>query len=168
MGPGVSISEGELMDNLVALYTTTAGRISRKNWWIGVVGIIVASIVLSIILSLVGLNAAWAQLIVYVLLFYPNWCIGLKRRQDRDNNGMDFKILMGVSGLLTLVQALGIGVTMTDMGNGVVMPTPDAWLMVLFGLMGIFGIYMLVQLGFLKGTPGPNTYGADPLGYATA
>lgn len=168
MGPGVSISEGELMDNLVALYTTTAGRISRKNWWIGVVGIIVASIVLSIILSLVGLNTAWGQLIVYVLLFYPNWCIGLKRRQDRDNNGMDFKILMGVSGLLTLVQALGIGVTMTDMGNGVVMPTPDTWLMVLFGLMGIFGIYMLVQLGFLKGTPGPNTYGADPLGYATA
>ncbi|WP_186767121.1 DUF805 domain-containing protein [Devosia ginsengisoli] len=156
------------MDNLVALYTTTAGRISRKNWWIGVVGIIVASIVLSIILSLVGLNAAWAQLIVYVLLFFPNWCIGLKRRQDRDNNGMDFKILMGVSGLLTLVQALGIGVTMTDMGNGVVMPAPDAWLMVLYGLMGIFGIYMLVQLGFLKGTPGPNTYGADPLGYATA
>lgn len=156
------------MDNLVALYTTTAGRISRKNWWIGVVGIIVASIVLSIILSLVGLNAAWAQLIVYVLLFFPNWCIGLKRRQDRDNNGMDFKILMGVSGLLTLVQALGIGVTMTDMGNGVAMPAPDAWLMVLYGLMGIFGIYMLVQLGFLKGTPGPNTYGADPLGYATA
>lgn len=168
MGPGASISEGELMDNLVALYTTTAGRISRKNWWIGVVGIIVASIVLSIILSLVGLNAAWAQLIVYVLLFFPNWCIGLKRRQDRDNNGMDFKILMGVSGLLTLVQALGIGVTMTDMGNGVAMPAPDAWLMVLYGLMGIFGIYMLVQLGFLKGTPGPNTYGADPLGYATA
>ncbi|MCR6670298.1 DUF805 domain-containing protein [Devosia ginsengisoli] len=156
------------MDNLVALYTTTAGRISRKNWWIGVVGIIVASIVLSIILSLVGLNAAWAQLIVYVLLFYPNWCIGLKRRQDRDNNGMDFKILMGLSGLLALVQALGIGVTMTDMGNGVVVPAPDGWLMVLFGLMGIFGIYMLVQLGFLKGTPGPNTYGADPLGFATA
>ena len=168
MGPGVSISEGELMDNLVALYTTTAGRISRKNWWIGVVGIIVASIVLSIILSLVGLNAVWAQLVVYVLLFFPNWCIGLKRRQDRDNNGMDFKILMGLSGLLTLVQAFGVGVTMTDMGNGVIVPTPAMWMSIVYVAMGIFGIYMLVQLGFLKGTPGPNTYGADPLGYATA
>ena len=166
MGPGVSISEGELMDNLVALYTTTAGRISRKNWWIGVVGIIVASIVLSIILSLVGLNAAWAQLIVYVLLFYPNWCIGLKRRQDRDNNGMDFKILMGLSGLLTLVQALGIGVTMTDMGNGMMVAMPDMWMSILYMLLGVFGIYMLVQLGFLKGTPGANSYGADPHGYA--
>lgn len=168
MGPGTSISEGELMDNLVALYTTTTGRISRKSWWIGVVGIVVASIVLTIILSLVGLNPVWAQLVVYVLLFFPNWCIGLKRRQDRDNNGMDFKILMGLSGLLTLLQAFGVGMTMTDMGNGVVMPAPAMWMTIVYVAMGIFGIYMLVQLGFLKGTPAANTYGADPHGYAAA
>ncbi|MNU10754.1 hypothetical protein D3C72_2580940 [compost metagenome] len=57
---------------------------------------------------------------------------------------------------------------MTDMGNGIVMPTPDMWMSVLYLLLGIFGIYMLVQLGFLKGTPGPNSYGPDPLGYAAA
>jgi len=28
----------------------------------------------------------------------------------------------------------------------------------------IYAIYMLVQLGFLKGTAGPNNYGPDPLG----
>ena len=170
MGPGLSISEGDLMDNLVALYTTTDGRISRKQWWIGVVGIIIASIVLAIILGLVGLGgtSGWGQLIAFVILFYPNWCLGIKRRQDRDNNAMDFKVLMGVSGLLTLVQAFGIGVTMTDLGNGVIVPTPDMWLSILFMLLGVFGIYMLVQLGFLKGTPGANTYGADPLGYAAA
>ena len=28
----------------------------------------------------------------------------------------------------------------------------------------VYAIYMLVQLGFLKGTPGPNSYGPDPLG----
>ena len=39
---------------------------------------------------------------------------------------------------------------------------------ILFALLGIFGIYLLVQLGFLKGTQGANSYGADPLGYATA
>ena len=41
-------------------------------------------------------------------------------------------------------------------------------LSILFLLLGVFGIYMLVQLGFLKGTPGANNYGADPLGYAAA
>jgi uncharacterized membrane protein YhaH (DUF805 family) len=170
MGPGLSISEGELMDNIVSLYTTTDGRISRKQWWLGVIGVIIASIVLTIILGLVGLGgtSGWGQLIAFVILFYPNWCLGIKRRQDRDNNGMDFKVLMGVSGLLTLLQAFGIGVTVTDMGNGIVMPTPDGWLMALYGLLGIFGLYMLAQLGFLKGTPGANSYGADPLGYAAA
>jgi uncharacterized membrane protein YhaH (DUF805 family) len=158
------------MDKLKVLYTTTDGRLSRKEWWIGVVGLIIASIVLSIILGMVGLGGAsgWGQLIAYVILFYPGWCIGIKRRQDRDNNATDFKVLMGLSGLLTLLQALGIGVTMTDMGNGIVMPTPDMWMSVLYLLLGIFGIYMLVQLGFLRGTPGPNSYGPDPLGYAAA
>ncbi|MFP9136332.1 DUF805 domain-containing protein [Devosia sp. XGJD_8] len=158
------------MDKLKVLYTTTDGRLSRKEWWIGVVGLIIASIVLSIILGMVGLGGAsgWGQLIAYVILFYPGWCIGIKRRQDRDNNATDFKVLMGLSGLLTLLQAFGIGITMTDMGNGIVMPTPDMWMSVLYLLLGIFGIYMLVQLGFLRGTPGPNSYGPDPLGYAAA
>ena len=157
------------MDNLVALYTTTDGRISRKQWWIGVVGIIIVSIVLAIILGLIGLGTSgWGQLIAFVILFYPNWCLGIKRRQDRDNNAMDFKVLMGLSGVVTLLQAFGLGITMTDMGNGIVMPTPDWWLSILLFALGVFGIYMLVQLGFLKGTPGANSYGADPLGYAAA
>ncbi|WP_332689001.1 DUF805 domain-containing protein [Devosia sp.] len=158
------------MDKLKLLYTTTDGRISRKEWWIGVVGLIVASILLSIILRIVGLGGAsgWGQLIAYVILFYPGWCIGIKRRQDRDNNATDFKVLMGVSGLLTLMQAFGIGVRMTDIGNGIVVPTPDMWMSILYLLLGVFGIYMLVQLGFLKGTPAANSYGPDPLGYAAA
>ena len=57
------------MDNLVALYTTTDGRISRKQWWIGVVGIIIVSIVLAIILGLIGLGTSgWGQLIAFVIL----------------------------------------------------------------------------------------------------
>jgi uncharacterized membrane protein YhaH (DUF805 family) len=158
------------MDKLKLLYTTTDGRLSRKEWWIGVVGLIVASIVLSIILGMIGLGGAsgWGQLIAFVIMFYPSWCIGIKRRQDRDNNATDFKVLMGLSGLLTLLQAFGIGVTMTDMGNGIIVPAPDMWMSALYLLLGIFGIYMLVQLGFLRGTPGANSYGPDPLGYAAA
>ena len=158
------------MDKLKLLYTTTDGRLSRKEWWIGVIGVIVASILLSIILSAAGLGgtSGWGQLIAYVIMFYPSWCIGIKRRQDRDNNATDFKVLMGLSGLLTLLQAFGIGVTMTDLGNGMIVPAPEMWMSVLYLLLGIFGIYMLVQLGFLRGTPGPNSYGPDPLGYAAA
>jgi uncharacterized membrane protein YhaH (DUF805 family) len=31
-------------------------------------------------------------------------------------------------------------------------------------LLGIFGLAFLVELGFRKGTTGPNRYGPDPLG----
>lgn len=150
------------MDALIPLLTTTEGRIGRQQWWLGIVVIIVASIVLSLILGILGLGS-WAQLIAYLVLLYPNWCLGIKRRQDRDNNGLDFKILIVVSGLLTLLQAFGIGVTMTDMGNGIMMPAPDAWMMVLSLAVAVLGIYLLVQLGFLRGTAGPNSYGPDPL-----
>ena len=64
--------------------------------------------------------------------------------------------------LLNLLTATGIGSSMTDMG-GVMMPVPSIWLGALNLIFAIFAIYMLVQLGFLKGTTGPNSYGPDPL-----
>lgn len=178
------------MDSVVSLYTTTAGRISRKTWWLGIVGLIVASIVVSLILSVVGLgpwgsmpafdtanpdmaavseamnaamrSAAWGGLVMFVILAYPTYCLSIKRRHDRDNNGLDLQIYIGLSLLVTLVQALGLGITLGDMGGGVVMPMPAPWLTVLLFVLGIFGIYMLVVLGFLRGTVGDNSYGADP------
>lgn len=155
------------MDNLVPLLTTTTGRIGRQQWWIGTVVVIVASIVLSILLAIIGLGA-WGQLIASLALLYPSYCIGVKRRQDRDNNGLDVKILLGLSAVTSILQAFGIGVTMTDLGNGVMMPSPDLWLTLVYVALGILAIYLIVQLGFLKGTPGANSYGPDPLGYPVA
>lgn len=152
------------------LFLSTNGRISRKTWWLGTLVMIVASIVLYFVLGLVGLGltSAWGPLIAYAILVYPAIALGTKRRQDRDNNGMDYKIFMGVSALLTVLQAFGIGATRTDLGNGMVMMMPDPWMQGVQLVVGLFGLYMLVQLGFLKGTPGPNSYGPDPLGYAAA
>lgn len=151
-----------------ALFSTTTGRISRKTWWIGVVVLLIAGVILSAIFGAIGLgatatSAGWGSVIVALLLLYPGYCIGIKRRQDRGNNGLDLKILYGLTVLSTLIQALGIGITTTDIGNGVLIPTPAGWLMTLLVILGIFGIYMLVQLGFLKGTQGSNAYGADPV-----
>jgi uncharacterized membrane protein YhaH (DUF805 family) len=152
------------------LFLSTSGRISRKTWWIGTVILIVASIVLYLILGFVGLGmtSSWGPVIAFVILVYPALAIGIKRRQDRDNNGMDYKIMMGISGVMTVLQALGIGYSRVDLGNGMVAMAPDMWMGAIQLVFGIFAIYVLIQLGFLKGTPGPNSYGPDPLGYATA
>lgn len=154
------------MDNIKALLTTTDGRIGRQQWWIGIVVLIVISIVASIVLSILSFgNAAvmaWFGVLINLALIWPSYCVGIKRRHDRDNNGTDLKILIAGSVLLNLLTATGIGSSMTDMG-GVMMPVPSIWLGALNVIFAIFAIYMLVQLGFLKGTAGPNNYGPDPL-----
>lgn len=154
------------MDNIKALLTTTDGRIGRQQWWIGIVVLIVISIVASIVLSILSFgNAAvmaWFGVLINLALIWPSYCVGIKRRHDRDSNGTDLKILIAGSVLLNLLTATGTGSSMTDMG-GVMMPVPSIWLGALNVIFAIFAIYMLVQLGFLKGTAGPNNYGPDPL-----
>lgn len=141
------------------LYLSANGRISRKTWWIGTVGLVVANLVAYFVLNLFGLGVTsnLAPLIVVALLIYPTLNLGLKRRHDRDSDGMDYKIFMGLSVVIGLLQAFGIG--------GPRM-APDTWMTILQFAYIAFAIYMLVQNGFLKGTTGPNTYGPDPLGYA--
>jgi uncharacterized membrane protein YhaH (DUF805 family) len=90
----------------------------------------------------------------------------MKRRHDRDSDGTDLKILLGASILLNLLTATGIGITWTDIGGGVMVPQAAFWLTALNLIFGVFAIYMLVQLGFLKGTTGSNTFGSDPVGAA--
>jgi uncharacterized membrane protein YhaH (DUF805 family) len=174
-----------------ALYTTTDGRISRQTWWIGAVILGVTNIVITLlILPIFGLGmpdmaklaaggadaaaisaalsgsmqgAAWGSLVVFVLMAYPAYCLSVKRRHDKNNAGQDVLIYFGLTLVLLLVQALGFGYTMGEIG-GISVPQPSAVYMVLGLIAGIFGIYMLVVLGFLKGTAGPNDFGPDPLG----
>ncbi len=158
------------MDKIIALLTTSDGRIGRQQWWIGIVALIVVSIIAGIVLSIISFGNpvvfAWLGVLLNLALIWPSYNLGMKRRHDRDNEGMDLKILLGGSVVLNLLTATGIGVTWTDIGGGVIMPQPAMWLSIINLIFGIFAIYMLVQLGFLKGTTGGNTYGADPVGAA--
>jgi uncharacterized membrane protein YhaH (DUF805 family) len=157
------------MDKLVSLLTTTEGRIGRQQWWLGIVALIVIALVATVVFSIISFGnttvVAWLGVLLSLAFIWPSYCIGIKRRRDRDNNGTDLKIMIAGSVLLNLISATGIGVTWTDVG-GVLMPMPAIWLSALNLIFGIFAIYMLVQLGFLKGTTGANTYGADPLNAA--
>lgn len=159
------------MEDIVQLLTTTDGRISRKRWWIGVLVLIAISIVAAIILSIISFGnpaiMAWGGFIVSLALLYPSYCIGIKRRHDRDSDGKDLIALIAVSVVLNLLQVLGIGMSTTEI-NGITVPAPDMWLVVVQTAVFLFAIYMLVQVGFLRGTPGPNTYGPDPLGSSGA
>ena len=182
------------MDDIVKLFTTTDGRISRKSWWLGTVIIIVVNIVISfLVLPIFGTSmmpdvsaimsgtadpaalsqlaadavqrSAWVSLILFVVFAYPIYALGLKRRHDRDNNGMDLIVYLGLTALVLLIQALGFGMGTTTIG-GMTIPTPEMWLTLLNFAIGVYAVYLLVVLGFLRGTAGANQYGPDPLGGA--
>jgi len=157
------------MDGIVSLLTTTEGRISRKQWWIGLLVIVAIAIGLTIVLSIISfgnlLLLSWGGFIISLALLWPSYCIGIKRRHDRDNDGRDLVALIGASVVLNLLQVLGIGMTTGEVWGQPAL-VPDMWLMVLQFLVFVFAVYMLVQVGFLKGTEGPNQYGPDPLATA--
>jgi uncharacterized membrane protein YhaH (DUF805 family) len=163
---------GEEMNNLVGNFTGMDGRINRQAWWIGVVILIIVAIVLNFILGAVmgggmpsleqmmdpafmasyAQKAGWQSLIIGLITAYPYIALSVKRRHDRNNNGYDAIGLIAFSLLWSLIQALGL----LNATGGIGMVVSIIFL--------IYAIYMLVQLGFLKGTAGPNNYGPDPLG----
>src|SRR6476661_5280827 len=108
------------------LYTKTDGRISRKTWWLGVVGLIIIAIVLSIVLSSIGLGL-WGSFLASLIIAYPNYCLSVKRRHDRNGDGKDVAILMVASIILSLLPALGIGIEIVNIGD-VPVPMPAMWL----------------------------------------
>jgi len=181
---------GNHMNNIIANFTGFEGRLNRQPFWIGALVLAAISIVVSlIILPIIGLGvlpampvvdantsaadiasfveasrakAGWVSLVLFLIFAYPSAALSIKRRHDRNNNGYDVWIYMGLVLIMQLVSALGIGMTTMEVG-GAQFPVPGPIVTGLSVIVGIFGIYLLVVLGFLKGTAGPNNYGPDPL-----
>jgi uncharacterized membrane protein YhaH (DUF805 family) len=179
------------MNNFIQNYMGFEGRLNRQPFWLGAVVLaIIGAIVQFVIMQLLGggsmidvqallasgksmqevvdmlsglaTKSGWAGLITLIILAYPTAAIAIKRRHDRGRSGVDIWIYLALAAILALIQALGMGMTTMEVGD-VVVPTPTTLLMVIGVVAGIFAIYLLVVLGFLRGTPGPNQYGPDPL-----
>ena len=179
------------MNNFVGNFVGFNGRLNRQPFWISGIVLGVAGFVLNwILLTVTGANAVidvqalvsggktmaeisallidfarrsgWISLITFVVLLYPVAAICVKRRHDRNNSGIDVWIYLGLALIVSLVQALGLGMTVTEIA-GMTVPAPTPLLSVLGIVVGVFAIYLLVVMGFLKGTAGANNYGPDPL-----
>ena len=182
--------KGNRMNNIIANFTGFSGRLNRQPFWISAIILAVVSIVISlVILPLLGLgimpsmpaidanttaadlanvmNAArtksgWVSLVLFLIFLYPSAALCIKRRHDRNNSGLDVWIYFALVLVFQLISALGIGMSTMDVG-GTSIPVPGPIVSGLGIIVGIYALYLLVVLGFLKGTAGPNNYGPDPL-----
>jgi uncharacterized membrane protein YhaH (DUF805 family) len=128
------------------------GRISRRTFWIAFGAVYVANV-------LAYLIADWIQgdrlsAIVDLAFTYPEFAVALKRAHDRDLPIWLLIIFFTANGVSDLFSVLGWTVSVEE---------PNWLILGVFAPFVVLGLALLIELGFRRGTVGPNQYGPDPL-----
>lgn len=149
------------MGNVIELFTSFSGRINRASWWLGFVTLAVLNIAVMLVLqpeifSLKPDAVRSPNLAVTIwglFLLFPMTAITVKRFNDRDwPNWLGYAY--GLMGLVNgIAQYFGF------------LASPDRSMTdaIAFFIFALVGLFILIVNGFLRGTPGPNRYGPDPL-----
>ena len=157
------------------------GRIGRKTFWITTLWSIMFLITLAIISRLIAgaIPILWIPLIlIFLVCFY---CVGIvvpiKRLHDRDRTGA--WILMYIFGIILTIAVLSVtlwfGVFSLDTRGDAMGPEikvlvsspTGAVILAIFSIsqliLSIISVWLCIEIGFFKGTKGPNRFGEDPL-----
>jgi uncharacterized membrane protein YhaH (DUF805 family) len=135
------------------LLNSFSGRIGRRTFWIAVGVVAVVEIVGHLIAEQIEGDRLSA--ILDLAFTYPEFAIAVKRGHDRNMPVWLLIAFFAGSAVLDLFTVLGWAGTDE---------APSALSLVIAVPFTVFGVALLVELGFRKGTPGPNQYGPDPLG----
>lgn len=128
------------------------GRISRKPFWLAFGIVTVANLAANFAAD--AIDGERLSAIVDLAFTYPQFAIAAKRGQDRNLPFWLVGVFFAAGIVLDLLTVLGLaGTDDAPSVLGLVISVP----------MIVFGLVLLVELGFRRGTPGPNRYGPDPL-----
>jgi uncharacterized membrane protein YhaH (DUF805 family) len=128
------------------------GRISRRTFWIAM-GVIALANYLACYAA-EYFQGDQLNAIVDLVFTYPEFAIAVKRGNDRDWPLWPIAIFFASSVLLDLFSVLGLA------------GTDEAPSMLAFAVavpFSVLGLALLIELGFRRGTVGPNRHGPDPL-----
>ena len=145
------------------LFTSLEGRINRKPYWIGTLILVLINVVLTVALGAllvfgIGMDPAAAgdalSLLLTLIMFALSVPIVVKRLHDRNKSAHHAWLLYGPAILFITADAAG----MTDIAT-----KPHALVYVLAVATVSTAVWFFIELGFLRGSAGPNRYGPDPL-----
>ena len=148
------------------LFTSFEGRISRKMFWLGLLGIVAASVVamfvLGLMFNLTGRMLVHASMGVSFLLLWPMFAIAKKRLHDRDKLAMPWvAIFFAPSFIANIMRDFEVDYSIiTLVGQQAFYPGKFATTIIVISL--ITGIWALIELGLLAGSKGENSFGPDP------
>lgn len=137
------------------------GRIGRAQWWLAAVICVVltlpwfAAIVASDIAGFVDEN--WIAFTIFdAAMIYVAYAIDAKRFQDRDKSHL---WSAGASVPFAVWIVVDVAFRLGAMNDS----TFDVLDNALLFLTAVISAWLIVELGFLRGTQGSNRYGGDPL-----
>jgi uncharacterized membrane protein YhaH (DUF805 family) len=134
------------------LFNGFHGRIGRQTFWIAMGALAVAEIITHLIAE--GVQGERLGAIVDLVFTYPEFAVALKRAHDRNLPVWLLYIFFGAGALLDLFTVLGLA------GSE---EAPSMLSLAIAVPFTVFGLALLVELGFRRGTVGPNPNGPDPL-----
>jgi uncharacterized membrane protein YhaH (DUF805 family) len=134
------------------LFTSLEGRIGRLPFWVGFLVLFLVGIPIQ--LFAVELAGDIAGLVISLAFLYPGFAVNVKRAHDRNRPAW----LIGLFYVLVVVL-----VFMQIAGFATVEGQPTTLFVVVGVTIFLASIALLIDLGFLRGTPGKNPYGPDPL-----
>jgi uncharacterized membrane protein YhaH (DUF805 family) len=140
------------------------GRIGRLTYWLAILALIVAVLVLTIAPFLLPseetavLMLALTSQFIWLLSLWPILAVGSKRLHDRNKNGWWLLVFWLLPFALFSV---GLSIALfNDPGTGRSGDLSTASILIFASLPP--ALWGIVELGILPGTRGSNLYGADP------
>jgi uncharacterized membrane protein YhaH (DUF805 family) len=134
------------------LLNSFEGRISRKTFWTGMAVLITAEILAHLVAQ--SLQGDRLSAIVDLAFTYPEFAIAAKRAHDRDLPIWILIVFFGGGAVLDLLTVLELaGSTEQPSVLSLFIAVPFTVLL----------MALLIELGFRRGTIGPNQYGPDPV-----
>src|SRR6185437_2885245 len=150
--------------NLTTLLFSFQGRINRaRYWWVVLINLALFTVCLVFALALIGLEISnatpWTAApvnylfmaifaVVGLLMIWSSTAAGIKRLHDRDQSGWWMLVFWGVGAIVDLLQE-----TATTSSSKFILGV---------GSLAVT-VWVIVELGCLRGTVGPNRFGDDPL-----
>jgi uncharacterized membrane protein YhaH (DUF805 family) len=138
--------------DLLYLFNSFHGRIGRQTFWFAFILVFIAELIGHYIAE--ELQGDRLSAIVDLAFTYPEFAVTIKRSHDRNMPNWLLIVFFAAGAFLDLLMVLGLAGTDAH---------PSLISLAVAIPFSVLGLALLVELGFRKGTEGPNQYGPDPL-----
>ncbi|MGH6792287.1 MAG: DUF805 domain-containing protein [Methyloceanibacter sp.] len=169
------IDEGGVMIDLKQLLFSFKGRIGRQYWWLASLAVALLAGMANSLIEIMAKTSGHgtidpttqefepsapyvvAILVLGLLNLWISCAIAAKRLHDRDRTGWWL-----VVPLIAISASFAAIAWASNLPEDQSTPYFGIGIAILLAAMAI-GIWLTIELGFLKGTQGPNRFGPDPL-----